>query len=287
MARFGSMKLLVLGGGFTGAAVARLARSRGIAVTATTRSESRAASLHAIGVTPLVSPRLDARALAAHADGETRVLVTMPPDPNGGAEPIAPSLALALGHAAAIAYVSSTGVYGNASGRVEEGTRVDRDAPRAAARLDAERAWQSVGASIVRAPAIYGPGRGLHLRLAKGEVRALGTGTNAISRVHVDDLAAALFALLESRSRGALYVMGDLEPAPHAEVVQWICDALGIAPPPNAPTEALDETLRHDRHADSARIRERLGLSLSYPTYREGYAHCIATDRGALDAALS
>ena len=279
------MKLLVLGGGFTGSAVATHALLRGFAVAATTRSAARAESLRALGVTPLLSPALDPGALASHVDHATLVLITMPPAPGSNLDAsIAPSLASAR----ALAYVSSTGVYGDASGRVDESTRVDRDAPRAGARLDAEEAWRGVGAAIVRAPAIYGPGRGLHLRLARGEVRLAGggargeSGTNMISRVHVDDLAAALFALLESRVRGETFVMGDLEPAPHAEVALWICDALGIPPPPHDPTARADETLRHDRRADSARIRERVGLTLAYPTYREGYAHCIARDRDAL-----
>ena len=277
------MKLLVLGGGFTGAAVAKRAIARGMAVTATTRSDERAASLRAIGVTPLVSARLDASALAARVDGATQVLITFPPAPDRALDA---SLAPSLARAKAIVYVSSTAVYGDASGKVDEGTLVDRAAPRAAARLDAEEAWRSVGATIVRAPAIYGPGRGLHLRLARGDVRIAGSGANAISRVHVDDLAAALFGLLDAAVRGETFVMGDLEPAPHAEVVRFLCDALAIALPPCDPAEAPDETLRHDRRADSARVRERLSLALAYPTYREGYAQCIACDRDALGAAL-
>ena len=278
------MKLLVLGGGFAGAAVARRALACGVAVTATTRSDARAASLRAIGATPLVHARLDGDVLAAHVDDQTCVLVTLPPDGSADAR-LAPACSRA--GARAIAYVSSTGVYGGASGKVDGDTPVDRDAPRAAARLDAEDRWRSVGATILRAPAIYGPGRGLHLRLARGEVRLLGAGGNAISRVHVDDLAATLFALLQASTRDELYVIGDEEPAPNADVVAWICAALAIAAPEAEPAEAPDETLRHDRRADGSRIRERLGLTLAYPTYREGYAHCIARDRAALDAALA
>ena len=278
------MKLLVLGGGFTGAAVARRALGRGMPVTATTRSAERAASLRALGVTPLICPALDPAALAAHVDDETLVLVTIPP---AAGHDLDASLAPRLSVARALAYVSSTGVYGGVSGRVDESTPVDPAAPRAAARLDAEHAWRSSGSAVVRAPAIYGPGRGLHLRLARGEVRLGGGGANAISRVHVDDLAAALLALLDARVRGETFVMGDREPAPHATVVRWICDALGIEPPPVDPTAPVDPTLRHDRHADSARLRERIGLTLAYPTYREGYAQCIACDRDALGAAVS
>jgi nucleoside-diphosphate-sugar epimerase len=300
-ARVMKEKLLVLGGGFTGAAVARFAIARGVAVVATTRSTERAAALRALGVTPLVSARLDASTIAGHVDDDTLVLATFPPHPVDAASATADVAGVVgvVGRARAMAYVSSTGVYGGASGKVDEETPVDRDAPRAAARLDAEDMWRRAGATIVRAPAIYGPGRGLHLRLARGEVKVAPPSTNAISRIHVDDLAAALFTLLASGAssassasggscdRGAVYVIGDLEPSPHVEVVRWLCDALAIPPPAFDQSGAVDETLTHDRRVDAAKIRERLGLALSYPTYREGYAQCIARDRDALDAALA
>ena len=274
------MKLVIVGGGFTGARVARLARDQGGEVVATIRTEARTAKLRAMGVTPLVSGVLSAEVLDAHVDAKTRVLVTIPPDGTTDR-----AIAPLISQAASIAYVSSTGVYGDASGRVDESTPVDDRTSRAAARLDAERTWRDAGAAIVRAPAIYGPGRGMHLRLARGELRVEG-GTNAISRVHVDDLAAALFALLVRDTRGALYVAGDLLPSPHIEVVKWICDALAIPMPQPAPAATTDETLRQNRHVDSSRIRKDLGLSLAYPTYREGYAHCLTEDRAPIGVAL-
>ena len=278
------MKLLILGGGFTGAAVARSALARGIAVTATTRSDARAVSLRALGATPLVSPALDVRTLTEHVDAKTYVLVTVPPDGVADA-----SLAdwLAPLHPAAVAYVSSTAVYGGVVGRVDETTPTDRAAPRAAPRLDAEAAWQRAGASVLRAPGIYGPGRGLHLRLARGEVRLAGPGGNAISRIHVEDLAAALLAVLEAKVRGELFVAGDAEPAPHADVVGFLCDALGIPLPAWDRAALPDATLRNDRRVDGARLRTRFGLELAHPTYREGYAQCVVIDRRAIDEALS
>ncbi len=278
------MKLLILGGGFTGAAVARRALARGIAVTATTRSEARASSLRAHGVTPLVSPTLDGPALEGHVDEDTYVLVTLPPDGVTDA-PLAASLAPR--HAAAVAYVSSTAVYGGAVGRVDETTALDPTAPRAAPRLLAEAAWQRAGASVLRAPGIYGPGRGLHLRLARAEVRLAGAGGNAISRVHVDDLAAALLAVLEARAKGDVSVVGDAEPAPHEDVVAFLCDALRIPMPAWDRAALPDETLRHDRRVDGSRLRARFGLALAYPSYREGYGHCIAHDRASLAEALA
>jgi nucleoside-diphosphate-sugar epimerase len=277
------MRLVIIGGGFAGAAVARLALREGIPTWATTRSDTRAVALRAVGVEPIVTDgALSPSALAPHIDAAARVLVTIPPD--GTTDH---AIAGLLERSGALAYLSSTGVYGDARGLVDESTPLRPSTPRTVARVTAERTWLEAGASIVRAPGFYGPGRGMHLRLARGELRVAGEGTNAISRVHVDDLAAALFALLTRGARGAVYVMGDREPAPHVDVVRWICDALAIPMAPHAPADEADETLRHDRRVDSARIRADLGLTLAFPTYREGFAQCIAADRAALDEAVA
>jgi nucleoside-diphosphate-sugar epimerase len=280
-------RLVILGGGFTGSVVARLALAAGLEVAATTRSEARAQALRAIGANAVLVDRLEAggaRAFASSLDSSidrsARVLVTFPPDgeTDGALAPIA-------ARARALVYVSSTGVYGGARGRVDEMTPVDPGVPRAAARIAAEQLWQQAGASVVRAPAIYGPGRGLHLRLARGEVRLAEDMGNAISRVHVDDLAAALLALLLRDAR-ATYVIGDDAPAPHAEVVRWLCQAMNLPEPPRAAAPELDETLRNDRRVDPSRLRADLGLAPAYPTYREGFAHCLRADAAVIDTAL-
>ena len=276
------MDLLIVGCGFAGGAVAQRAKARGATVRATTRTQEGAARLRACGVEPIVLyGGLSAAALDPYVSADTRVLVTIPPDGTSDR-----AIASLLERAAAVAYLSSTGVYGDARGRVDESVPVHPTTPRTIARVAAEGIWRDAGASIVRAPGFYGPGRGMHLRLARGELRIAGAATNAISRVHVEDLAEALLVLLARAVRGAVHVMGDLEPAPHLEVVRWIADALGLPMPPHDPTTEADESLRHDRRIDSARIRAELGLTLAYPTYREGFRQCIEADRAALDEAI-
>ncbi len=129
--------------------------------------------------------RRAADALAAHVDESTWVVVTFPPD---GVTDRA--VARGVVRAAAVVYVSSTGVYGDVRGDVDDETPVRGTSARATARLGAEATWRDVGAVVVRAPGIYGPERGVHVRLARGTFRIPGDGTSFVSRIHVDDLAA-------------------------------------------------------------------------------------------------
>lgn len=270
-------RLVILGGGFTGSAVARLAIAAGLHVTATTRSQARAGALRAIGVDALLVDLLDpggARRIDASIDPRVRVLVTFPPDGQTDR-----ALAPIAARARSIAYVSSTGVYGDVRGRVDDDTPAHGTSSRAMVRLDAEAAWRDVGAVIVRAPGIYGPERGLHVRLARGTFRIPGDGRNFVSRIHVDDLAATLWALVVRGARDATFVTGDAEPTTHWTVVQWLCDAMHLPLPPHVPLDEVDETLRNDRRVDGGRLREWVGVPLVYPTYREGFRQCLAAER--------
>jgi nucleoside-diphosphate-sugar epimerase len=280
--------LLVLGGGFTGVTTAARARALGRAVFATTRDPARVSLLAAAGITPIVLPSGDAERAAAAAAAfapvrgvRADVLVTFPPD---GASDRAFATAVLAAGVRRVAYVSSTAVYGRASGRIDEDTPLAGPedpasrAPRVALRLEAERIWAAGGATVVRAPGIYGPARGIHTRIAAGALGVVAPpAPNKVSRVHVDDLAAALLSVLASErpARGA-YVVGDLEPAPHHEVVQWVCDAMGVPVPPVDANAAVDESLRGDRAIDAARLRAEFGVELAYPTYRAGYRQALA-----------
>ncbi|WP_437716683.1 NAD-dependent epimerase/dehydratase family protein [Sorangium sp. So ce448] len=284
-----SPPLIVLGCGFTGAVVAGLRRASGGRVVATTRSTERAAELAQAGIEVSVLPALTAEAVDRLVTDGADVLVAFPPDGVTDAA-IAPSLR----RARAIAYVSSTAVYGDATGRIDEATPTSADGPRAAARLAAEDVYRARGAVVLRAAGIYGPGRGLHQRLLRGDFRMTGEGDrqgmNVVSRIHVEDLARLALAALERADRAApaeAFVVADDAPVPQIEVVRWLCARLGLALPAGAPREDLHETLRHDRAVDNAKIKRALGMALLYPSYIEGFEACLAVEAEAPAPAAS
>jgi nucleoside-diphosphate-sugar epimerase len=233
-------------------------------VVGTVRDERRRAPLEALGVEVLVVRELREDALRPHLRAPFDSVVTFPPD--GATDAL---LAPALARARGLVYVSTTGVYG--PGDVDDTTPVS-EAPsaRARLRLDAERAWRAAGATVLRAPAIYGHDRGLHVRIREGKHRIPGDGTRYISRVHVEDLTSFLLAAL--RVRAETFVVGDDEPARHIDVVSYVCRHLGLPMPEHAPLESVDETLRADRRVDASRAKRVLGVTLRYPNYRVGMA---------------
>lgn len=256
-------RVLVLGAGYAGSAVARAARARGLSVVCTTRSDEGARALEREGFRARVSAELS-EDIASEVTSDTHVVVAFPPDDRTDAR-IAPSLRCAR----SVAYISSTGVYGERRGLIDDTTEVPLPpSERARRMLDAEAAYRAAGATVLRCPGIYGPERGLHARILRGEHRVPGDGSRTLSRIHVVDLAELLLAA--AKAPGETFVVGDLEPAPHIEVVRYVCETYGVPMPPSVPIGDVHDSLRADRKIDPSRALARLGVTLRFPTYRDG-----------------
>lgn len=259
---------MVLGCGFTGEAIARRAMLDGWDVMTTTRSPEKASRLRDEGV-PTVVAELPGDLAGVLLMGD-RVAVTFPPDGHTDHD-----VAERLRSASSVVYVSSTGVYGDATGRIDGKTPTSPQEGRIALRLAAERSYLDIGGLVLRAPGIYGPGRGLHERIRSGQYRLPGDGSRAVSRIHVDDLARFVLAALERGRPGSVFAVGDDAPVPQREVVAWLVELLGVPTPPSVPIDRVDETLRHDRQVDPSEAKRELGVELTYPTFREGFRKCI------------
>jgi nucleoside-diphosphate-sugar epimerase len=253
--------VIVFGAGFTGGKVCELALARGLTVLGVVRSEDSAAALRARGVE--VTTRDAVEVAAANVGPETHALVTFPP---AGATDAA--LAPLLAGARAVSYLSTTGVYEDLEGVVDDTTPLPaKPSPKYAAVLAAEAQYRAVAAAVLRSPGIYGAERGIHVRLARGNFKLSGDGSRYGSRIHVEDLAALLLA--SAATPRETFVVGDLEPCRQSDMVAWLCQELNLPFPASAPLSEVHETLRRNRRIDSSRALRRLGITLKYPSYRD------------------
>jgi len=274
-------EFLILGCGFTGKRVARRLLEAGLPVAATARDAGSLAELAESGARTASFDALAGDAperLRALARPGCAVLYSIPTVRTGDEkiEP-APRLAPALeGLAARIVYLSTTGVYGDAK-RVDETTQATPASQRQRLRVEAEQAfvggpWETL---ILRPAAIYGPGRGVHEAVSEGRYRLAGDGSNYVSRIHVDDLAAVAARGLTSDLTGA-YPVADREPCPSREIAELCSELTGTPLPAPTTKDRLSETRRSDRRVDARAVFERLGLELLYPSYRQGIPAAIA-----------
>jgi nucleoside-diphosphate-sugar epimerase len=174
-----------------------------------------------------------------------------------------------------LAYLSSTGVYGDTGG-----AWVDETAPtgtgRRTARAGADGEWLSRGARVFRLPGIYGPGRSVFERIATGRAHRIDLPGQVFSRVHVDDIASGVLAALDAPP-GA-YNLADDEPCSQNTLVEHACAMLDIAPPPLQSLEEADLSpmargfYAENRRVANGKAKRVLGWRPACPTYREGLA---------------
>ncbi|WP_374595796.1 SDR family NAD(P)-dependent oxidoreductase [Sphingosinicella sp.] len=257
--------LLILGQGYTGTRLRAAMEREGWTVTGTGRTARQ-------GVLAADDPAVaDAIAAATH------ILSSVPPDADH--DPVLARHNAALAASGAwLGYLSSTGVYGDTGG-----AWVDETAPvghgRRSARTAADLAWQKIGARVLRLPGIYGPGRSALDRVREGKAQRIDAGAQVFSRIHVDDIAAAVIAAFAAPP-GVWNIADDL-PAPGHAVTAFACRLAGAALPPLVPLAeaALSPQARafyaENRRVANGKMKRDLGIRLRYPDYRSGLRACL------------
>ncbi len=265
---------LILGAGFTGSRVAERLRAKCLVVACAGRG-GRGREL-SFGI-----ESGSYEILQQFISSDTVVLHSIPTVTIGGMlREFTPDLmnALRLNPPKRIVYLSTTGVYGS-TGRVDERTPPAPRSERESLRVAAEEAvasgpWSSL---ILRPAAIYGPGRGIHKAMESGEFKLPENAANFVSRIHVDDLAAHAEAALLSSIQGS-WPVADEEPCTSFQATEFCAELLSRPLPPRVPAQQLGETRRSDRRVDGSAIRQILGISLRYPSYRTGFPACLAAE---------
>lgn len=272
--------LLIFGLGYTGSRLARECLAAGWRVAGTVRDPAKAEALRAEG--------LDAHAFGGPLPaGVTHVLDTTVPGPEGSAA-LAEVRRLGL-RPAWLGALSSSAVYGDCEGRwVSETAPLAPSSTQARARVAAEAAWQAWGrdtatpVQIFRLPGIYGPGRSALDSVRDGSARRIHRDGHRTSRVHVDDIVAALRLAIAAPPADAVFNVADDQPAPNPEVVEFACDLLGVPYPPLeryedlAPGDPRRRFLTDRRLVANGHLKATLAWTPRYPTYREGLTAILA-----------
>jgi nucleoside-diphosphate-sugar epimerase len=258
-------------------------------IVGTVRGGERAAILNAYNAPHLQAlafdgtqaPRELNRAIAEASD----VLVSVPPGENG--DPVLSVFGEALSdakHLREIVYLSTIGVYGDRGGQwVDEATEPHPDLGRSSARRAAERHWQSLGeqncagGAVLRLAGIYGPGQNALEQVARGKARRVVKPGQIFNRIHVADIAQAIDAAFTRQAPGIFNVADDA-PSPPGDPIVFAAQLLGVTPPPEIPFAQAAQTMspmalsfwQECRRVRNGKLKNELGVTLRYPTYREG-----------------
>lgn len=281
-------KLFCFGLGYSALTLARRLKGAGWTVAGTCRTAGKQAAMAAEGIEAHLfdggAPVPDvARALS----GSSHILVSIPPGADG--DPVLRHhrndiLALAR-RPSWIGYLSTTGVYGDTGGaEVTEDSPLRPTSPRSEYRVAAERGWidlnrdHGLPVHVFRLAGIYGPGRSVLDQVRGGVARRIDKPDHRFSRIHVEDIANVLEASIARPSGGAIYNVCDDLAAPQAAVVAYACELLDLPVPPLVPFDTAAETMsamaltfwRDNRVVSNRLMKEELGVTLRYPTFREG-----------------
>jgi nucleoside-diphosphate-sugar epimerase len=277
------MRLFCFGLGYTALALARQLAAEGWQIAGTTRDPDRRALLEREGIEVHAFERGRPLAPAEQAlAGTTHLLSSIAPDEEG--DPVLGRHArdlLRCGRVVWAGYLGTTGVYGDRGGEwVSEADPTAPSMPRTARRARAEAHWLASGlpAHLFRLAGIYGPGPGRSALAAAraGTARRIVKPGQVFCRIHVDDIVQVLRASMARPNPGAIYNVADDEPAPPQDVVSFACALLGLEPPAEVPFDQAElSPMARSFYSDSrrianTRIKEELGVSLRYPSYREG-----------------
>ncbi|MGA1025722.1 MAG: SDR family oxidoreductase [Lutimaribacter sp.] len=278
--------LISFGHGYVAQALGQALLADGWQVFGTTRDASRADALANTGVTPLLWS--DEGAIRAAMGQASHLLASAAPGPQG--DPVlaafGPAIAAAAPRLRWAGYLSTTGVYGDHQGAwVDEDTPLTPSTARGQARVLAEAEWQALTAlplHIFRLAGIYGPGRGPFAKLRAGTAQRIVKPGQVFSRIHRDDIVRVLRASMAHPNPGRMYNLCDDDPAPPQDVIGHAAQLLGLPMPPEIAFDQADlgpmarSFYAESKRVSNARIKQELGVSLAYPTYRQGLASLLA-----------
>jgi dTDP-4-dehydrorhamnose reductase len=286
--------LFCFGFGYSAGVLARRLSAKGWTISGTSTTDAGASRIEQQGFRGVM---FDGKAKTATTTvalrNATHVLLSIPPDAASDpalriyGDEIAENPSITW-----IGYFSTVGVYGDSAGAwVSEETEARPMSERGKRRLDAEYKWLELGRAsskpviIFRLPGIYGPGRSAIDDLRAGTARRIVKPGQVFNRIHVEDIAAAVEAAIAEPLADRVYNVTDDDPAPPQDVVAYGSELLGLPVPPDLDFATADLSpmaqsfYSESKRVSNARMKAELGVTLTYPTYREGLRQIAGRQR--------
>lgn len=270
--------LLIVGYGFIGQRVARMAKIAGYDVTATSRKESKRTEIEAAGHRFL---RFDINATENHLPAFDAWVWCPAFDRTAGVsvhEAVVGGLMRVLASAEAapkhVVFTSTTSVYGQTSGEwVDETSPCEPRTASGQAHVEAEKrllGWAADHgriATILRLSGLYGPGRIIRRQAVEaGEPIACQPET-WLNLVHGDDAASACLHALNSTISG-IYCISDDRPVLRREYYETLA-RLSNAPAPTFVEPRAGEDIG-DKRVSNLKARRELGWAPAYSDIGNG-----------------
>ncbi len=174
-------------------------------------------------------------------------------------------------------FTSSTSVYAQRDGSwvtEKSETKPARETGRIL--LETEQLVLAQGGVVARLAGIYGPGRSALLsKFLAGSAIIDPENDRFINQVHRDDIATALFLLLDRPSPAReIYNVVDDQPILQSECYRWLAAKLNRPIPPMGRSTAAPKRGASNKRVSNARLRH-LGWIPRYPTFAEAMEKSI------------
>jgi len=179
---------------------------------------------------------------------------------------------------AKILFTSSTSVYAQRDGSwVTEESETKPLGETSRILLEVENLILEKGGTVARLAGIYGPGRSALLtKFLNGTATIDPNNDRFVNQVHRDDIASALFLLLnrEAVTSGQIYNVADDQPLLQSACYGWLAQRLNRPLPPIRKSEQPRKRGATNKRVSNAKLR-RLGWTSQYPTFSDAMEKSI------------
>jgi nucleoside-diphosphate-sugar epimerase len=176
-----------------------------------------------------------------------------------------------------VIFASSTSVYAQKNGElVTEESAAEPQHETGKVLHEAETFVLGHGGIVTRLAGIYGPERSALLqRFLNGKATIDPENDRFVNQVHRDDIAAALFLLLDRPAgSGEIYNVVDDEPIRQSECYRWLARKLNRSTPPQARSRSEQKRGRSNKRVSNAKLH-RIGWTPRYPSFAEAMEKSI------------